>query len=151
MFGAGKGQVSGEQVEPPFGAPIEPPSTSSLWGDMFGMGSLLKLVSDPALGAHAHQMMGALIEAAQASQRIEKKLDTLLKALGHEIDGIATRTENDLAAAQARPGVAPPLLAAHRADGGGGFAPASLAPDDGDCGSLSDGRTDHDGGEAYHR
>jgi hypothetical protein len=72
----------------------QPQDTKSLWGDMFGLSGLsglMKVITDPALVAHAHQMMQATIEGANASRRIEAKLDRLLGALGHEISDINSR------------------------------------------------------------
>lgn len=62
---------------------IDPPSSASLWGDMFGMGGFFKMISDPNLGAQAGAMMKAIIESSQAAHRTEAKLDALMKALGH--------------------------------------------------------------------
>jgi hypothetical protein len=115
MFGNGSGETGDQQ----------PPDTGSLWGNMFGLGPLMKVISDPALVSHAHLMMAAIIEGAQASQRTEAKLNRLLKALGHEIEGI------DAARPDQPPAFVTALLGANGAAGNRGFAPASLAPDDG--------------------
>jgi hypothetical protein len=69
---------NGQPVEIP--QDVTPPDTSSLWGNMFGLGSFFKVVTDPQLQAHAHAMINAIIESAQASKRIEAKLDALLGA-----------------------------------------------------------------------
>ena len=114
MFGIGNG--SGEQ----------PQDTKSLWGDMFGISGLMKVISDPALIAHAHAMMQATIEGANSSRRIEAKLDRLLQALGHEISDINGRFP-----AAFQPLTAPALLEQNGADGTGGHAPATGALDDG--------------------
>lgn len=108
-------------------------STSSLLGDLFGVGSLFKVITDPGLQAHAHAMMAAVIEGANSSRRIEAKLDRLLKALGHEIEDINARfptAYRDLAGA--------PLLEQHRADGAAGHSLAGGAPDDGARGAAVD-------------
>jgi hypothetical protein len=73
MFGNGNGN---EQVP----ATVEPPSSASLWGDMFGIGGLIKTMTDPALGQHIHMMLATVIEAGKATQRVEAKLDAILKA-----------------------------------------------------------------------
>jgi hypothetical protein len=104
---------------------IEPPSTGGLWGDMFGLGPLMKMITDPALGLHAHGMMEAIIEGAKASGRIEAKLNKLLEALGHDVADI------ERTAAMARNQRPPVLLAANGADGDRRFAVASGAADDG--------------------
>ena len=113
MFGSGNGQD----------APSAP-DTGSLWGDMLGVGSLFKVISDPALMVHAHQMMGAVIEGANANRRIEAKLDRLLRALGNDISDINARFP-----AEFQP--APAVLEGDRADGSGGHAATARALDDG--------------------
>ena len=117
-----------------FGNGQEPPAapeTGSLWGDVFGIGSLFKVISDPALMTHAHAMMGAVIEGANANRRIEAKLDRLLGALGHEITDINSRFP-----AQFQSGAAP-LLEQHRAHAAGGNSAAIGVADDG--GSAASG------------
>ena len=121
MFGSGNGQDAAQA-----------PETSSLWGDMFGVGSLFKVISDPALMQHAHQMMGAVIEGANANRRIEAKLDRLLRALGNDISDINARFPAQFQPPHdPGPSAPPALLEANRADGAGGFAAAIGAPDDG--------------------
>jgi hypothetical protein len=134
MSGFRKGfAMFGNGSQPPH-LPDDPqvvaPDTSSLWGNMFGVGPLLKLISDPALGAHAHAMMQAIIEGAQASARTEAKLNALLKALGHEIDNRATAL------------AAPALLGADGRDGAGRPPLASLAPHNGAGGAAASPATD---------
>jgi hypothetical protein len=107
-----------------------PPDTGSLWGEMFGMGSLFKMISDPALMAHTHQMLNAVIEGANASRRIEAKLDRLLGALGHEISDINAR----FPAAFQPPG-ATQLLEGNAAAGNRGDPAATRPPDDGSRGA----------------
>jgi hypothetical protein len=107
---------------------IEPPSSSSLWGDMFGFGPLFRMMQDPALGAHAHGMMQAIIEGAQSNRRIEAKLNALLGALGHDVAEIERRAGMAGGSGRFNP---PVLLAVDGANGIGGFAAASVAPDDG--------------------
>jgi hypothetical protein len=114
MFGIGNG--AGEP---------QPQDTKSIWGDMFGLGGLMKVITDPALVNHAHAMMQATIEGANSSRRIEAKLDRLLGALGHEISDINSRFP---AAFQPAPA---PLLVEHGALGAGSHPPATGAPDDG--------------------
>ena len=113
--------------------PLPAQETSSIWGDMFGMGSLFKLISDPALMAHTHQMIGAVIEGANANRRIEAKLDRLLGALGHEISDINSRFP-----AQLQPPAA--LLEQHRAhELRGNSAATGLADNGGSPASGSSG------------
>jgi hypothetical protein len=81
MFGIGNGSDEPSQAQ----------DTKSIWGDMFGLSGLMKVITDPALMAHAHAMMQATIEGANSSRRIEAKLDRLLGALGHEITDINAR------------------------------------------------------------
>ena len=141
MFGNGSGEA-------------QPQDTKSLWGDMFGLGGLMKVITDPALVAHAHAMMQATIEGANSSRRIELKLDRLLQALGHEISDINSRFASTSAGAligdaharrevpaQFQPAPAALLVqnGAHGAgghpsstgavDGGSGVAPGSAGPD----------------------
>jgi hypothetical protein len=91
----------------------EAQDTKSIWGDMFGLGGLMKVITDPALIAHAHAMMQATIEGANSSRRIEAKLDRLLGALGHEISDINSRFP-----AQFQP-AGPAVLIEHGANGAG--------------------------------
>jgi hypothetical protein len=132
MFGNGS-DPTGQNAQ---NTQIEPPATSSLWGDMFGIGPLFKMISDPALGAHAHQMMQAIIEGASASSRIEAKLNALLKALGHDV------AEIERQAAAAPLVIAPALFAAHGANGTRGRSAATGAPDDGSRDASPDASTD---------
>lgn len=113
-----------------FGEGVDhPQETGSMWGDLFGVGSLFKVITDPGLQAHVHAMMAAVIEGANSSRRIEAKLDRLLKALGHEIEDINFRFS----------GVGPAaLLEANRADGVGGHPPAGGVIDDGAGGAAVD-------------
>jgi hypothetical protein len=100
------------------------PDTKSLWGDMFGLGPLMKVISDPALGQHAQAMMQAIAEGANASRRIEVKLNRLLEALGHDVSDI----ERSTASHAARP---PALLEGDRAAGDRRPSFASQPSDDG--------------------
>jgi hypothetical protein len=133
MFGNGA-------LPPQNGDPQEPASSSSMWGDMFGVGSLFKVITDPQLGQHAAAMMQAISAGAQASTRIERKLNMLLAALGHEID------ENGNV--RNRPGGGTPLLAADGPHGNRGFAATGGAPDDGGRGLAGDGRLARDADRA---
>ena len=122
MFG------NGSRQDPP-----SAPETSSLWGDMFGVSSLFKIISDPALMAHAHQMMASVIEGANANRRIEAKLDRLLKAIGHEITDINARFPSAF--------VAPPALSGpDGADGARGHSAATGAAHDGGALASDDPR-----------
>jgi hypothetical protein len=102
----------------------QPQDTKNLWGDMFGLGGLMKVITDPALVNHAHAMMQATIEGANANRRIEAKLDRLLQALGHEINDINSRFPVALAAP-------PALLEQNGADGTGGHTASTGVADDG--------------------
>ena len=121
MFGKSNGAAESDQ----------PPGTGSLWGDMFGLGGLMKVITDPALVNHAHAMMQATIEGANSSRRIEAKLDRLLGALGHEISDINSRFP-----AQFQPAPSA-LLVQHGANGAGGNSAATGAPDDGGRGAAA--------------
>ena len=112
--------------------PAPPQETASIWGDMFGMGSLFKIISDPALVAHAHAMMASVIEGANANRRIEAKLDRLLGALGHEISDINSRFP-----AAFQPAGAPALLEGNASDGTRGHPPSSGVAHDGSGGAAS--------------
>jgi hypothetical protein len=114
--------------------PVAPPETSSLWGDMFGMGSLFKMISDPGLMAHTHAMMAAVIEGANANRRIEAKLDRLLKGIGHEISDINARFP-----AHFQP---PALLEGNGANGAGSPSAATGADHDGSGGTTSNAGAD---------
>jgi hypothetical protein len=112
------------------------PETSSLWGDMFGMGSLFKMISDPGLMAHTHAMMAAVIEGANANRRIEAKLDRLLNALGHQINDINARFPAGFQPPGA-PG-APVLLEGNGAYGGGSPPPSGGVADGGTGGDPAE-------------
>lgn len=120
MFGRSNGADDGQNA----------PSTSSILGDMFGLGGLMKVITDPALVQHAHAMMQATIDGAHASRRIEAKLDRLLGALGHEINDINSRFPAQLA------GPAPALLEQGRADGARGHPATTGAAHDGGPGAA---------------
>jgi hypothetical protein len=124
MFGIGNG--SGEAQD-----------TRSIWGDMLGIGPLMKVLTDPALQAHTHAMMTAVIEGANATRRVELKLNLLLKALGHEYADIDAQHPSPFAGA--------PILIAHGANGGGGHAAATGAPDDGSRGASQGAATNRGG------
>jgi hypothetical protein len=112
----------------------QPQATGSLWGDMFGLSGLMKVITDPALVEHAHGMMQATIEGANANRRIEAKLDRLLQALGHEIDDINSRFP---AAFGPQPAA---LLVQHRTDGTGGNPAATGVAHDGSGGAAASPR-----------
>lgn len=101
-------------------------STSSIWGDMFGLSGLMKVITDPALIQQAHAMMQATIDGAHANRRIEAKLDRLLGALGHEISDINARFP-----AAFQPAGTTPLFIEHGAVGAGSHPAAIGASDDG--------------------
>jgi hypothetical protein len=124
MFGIGNG--NGQET----GIGEQPQDTKSIWGDMFGLGGLMKVITDPALVAHAHAMMQATIEGANSSRRIEAKLDRLLGALGHEISDINSRFPAQFQSA-------PALLVEHGANAAGGTAAATGAPDNGGRGAAA--------------
>ena len=113
--------------------------TASIWGDMFGIGSLFKVITDPQLQAHTHAMLAAVIEGASATRRVEQKLDRLLKALGHEIDDINARFPSEFI----RP-AAPALLEANGAVGDRGRAAATVSADDGGRNLATNVGTDGD-------
>jgi hypothetical protein len=121
------------------GQDAPPQETASIWGDMFGMSSLFKMISSPELMAHTHQMLAAVIEGANANRRIEAKLDRLLRALGHEIADI-----NDRFPAQFRPPGLAPLLERNGALGTGSRAAASGPSDDGSALTADHAATDGD-------
>jgi hypothetical protein len=100
------------------------PETKSLWGDMFGLGPLMKVISDPSLGLHAQAMMQAIADGANASRRIEIKLNRLLEALGHDVAAVER-------SAAAQIGRTPPLLEGDGAVGDRRSAAASQPSDDG--------------------
>lgn len=111
----------------------DPPSTGSLWGAMLGgmsgggLGALMKLVADPGLRDNAQKAMQAIVESHFAVQRIEAKLDLLLRLQGHD--------PNDFAAAAVPVGLP---------DGAGRAASAAGQPVDdgagGDAASPAGGR-----------
>ena len=125
-----------------FGNGQEPPApaqeTRSIWGDMFGLGPLMKIISDPALQLHAQAMMQSIIEGANANRRMEAKLDRLLGALGHEINDINSRFPSQFQPGGHGPAgnvFAPPLLVENGANGAGRHPASTGAPDDGSGGA----------------
>jgi hypothetical protein len=60
--------------------------TSSLLGDVLGIGGLIKAMSDPAMMQGAYQMMAALTAAGMTLPRLEAKLDLLLRDKGHDVE-----------------------------------------------------------------
>jgi hypothetical protein len=98
-----------------------PQSSRSMWANMFGLGPLLDMIGDPQMMAHAHAVMQAMIEGANASRRLEAKLDLILRGLGHDPQSVHPA---DLRSAA--------LPAADGAAGDRGFTVASLFADDGD-------------------
>ena len=118
MFGKSNGSGEGEAQ-----------GTGSMWGDVFGLSGLMKVITDPALVNHAHGMMQATIDGAHANRRIEAKLDRLLRALGHEINDINSRFPDNF-----QPPGAPALLVQHGPDGTRGNSPSSELADDGNGG-----------------
>ena len=125
MFGS-NGQGSGQDA---------PQDTRSLWGDMFGLGPLMKVLSDPALQLHASAMMQSIIEGANANRRIEAKLDRLLGALGHEITDINARFPSQFHPSTGS-GPAAQLLEGNGALGNRGGPPATGAVDNGSQGAA---------------
>jgi hypothetical protein len=123
MFGNGSGESP------------QPQDTKSLWGDMFGLGSLMKVITDPALVSHAHGMMQATIDGAHANRRIEAKLDRLLQALGHEINDINSRFPAQFHPRDMPGGTTPALLVQDGPHGTGGHPAATGAADDGSRGA----------------
>jgi hypothetical protein len=111
---------------------------------MLGVGSLFKIISDPALMQHTHAMMAAVIEGANANRRIEAKLDRLLKALGNDISDINARFPAQFQPGPLHPGPTLPALPyADGAAGIGGYPPTTGAVDDGSrepAASLADAR-----------
>jgi hypothetical protein len=58
--------------------------TNSMWNDMLGIGGLVRAISDPAMLQNAALMMQAIVQSASTMQRIEQKLDVLLRETGHD-------------------------------------------------------------------
>src|SRR5262249_17488919 len=100
--------------------PDQAQPTGRLWGDMFGIGPLMRLINDPELGAKAQLAVQGVIAGTAAMARIEAKLDFLLRALGHHPTNIG---RNAVAA-----------LPARLPNGGRRDAVASPAPDHGSRG-----------------
>ena len=59
--------------------------TKSMWGDLLGIGPLLRMATDPTMIANAALLMQAMTDAAQSLPRIEAKLDLLLNEQGHDV------------------------------------------------------------------
>lgn len=119
--------------------PQEAQSTASMWGQMFGLGPLMKMITDPGLQTHAMGMMQAIGDGARVSSRIEAKLDMLLKAQGYDLGQVNARIER-----------APAILEGAVAAPDRGFAATSHALDAGIGGTAQDageaGATFGDGG-----
>ncbi|PWT78039.1 MAG: hypothetical protein C5B60_01790 [Chloroflexi bacterium] len=57
-----------------------------MWGEMFGLGPLMRLIQDPQLSQNANKVLQAIIDGQAATLRVEAKLDHLLRVLGHDPD-----------------------------------------------------------------
>ena len=105
--------MSDEQAQP----------TGRLWGDMFGLGPIMRLINDPELGPKAHQAIAGIIASSAAMVRIEAKLDFLLRVSGHDPAAIVAALPGGLPDGNRGPAVAGAI--AH--DGGGGVAPVDAS------------------------
>jgi hypothetical protein len=99
---------------------IEPPSTRRLWADMFGLGDLYRVVTDPGLITQTHAMVGAITDAVGAMRRIEAKLDRLLAEYGIDVNAMESGTVGTAS-----------LPLQHGPNGTGGHPTAGGAVDDG--------------------
>jgi hypothetical protein len=109
-----------------------PQPTGSLWGNVFGLGPIVKLINDPQLADNAKKAMAAIIASHETIARIENKLDVLLRAQGHDPGTIGR--------AAALPAGEPdrdrgPTLASVAPDNGAGDA----TPSDGQAGDAGGG------------
>lgn len=124
MFGNG----NGSGIE-------EPQSTRSMWGDMFGLGPLMRLFSDPTIMNQALGMMAAIADGGRVSRRLERKLDILLVQGGHDLAAINAQLDRDYpAGGGAGPFGGPYAAALPQIDGtvgAGRPAAAGLPSDDG--------------------
>ena len=114
-------------MDNPFVAPSSPQSTASLWGDLFGIGAVMRMANDmaadPKIKGAMMDMIMSVANAAFALTRIEAKLDTLLKDLGHDPEK-AGQSANGRTIPAA-------LLADFRNLGPGGHPVASVIADNG--------------------
>lgn len=81
------GSIETPEPEP---QPDQAQPTSSLWGQLFGLGPLFRMVSDPQMMQNAIGMMQAIAAGAAANQRLEAKLDFLLRKQGYDPEEIAS-------------------------------------------------------------
>lgn len=98
-----------------------PPDATSrgLWGDVMGIGPLVRMATDPTFQANVQGMVAAITAAAMAIPRVEAKLDALLGP------------DHPLVRATPRAPESAVLPLEHRPAGAGGFGPAGGAPDHG--------------------
>lgn len=122
------------------GSDIDPPSTRSMWGDMFGLGPLLRIASDPAIVHQALGILSQLAEAGAVNRRLEAKLDILLAAGGHDLESI-----NRAIDATARPSFLPTI---NGTVGAVGAAATGRPSDDGTGRAAAAARGPGDGGGA---
>jgi hypothetical protein len=94
-----------------------PQPTGKLWGDMFGLGPVMRLINDPALGDNAKKAMAAIIASHETIARIEAKLDVLLRAQGHDPGTIGQLAALPAGVADRDRGPAPPTVAADHGSG----------------------------------
>jgi hypothetical protein len=107
--------------------------TAAMWGDMLGLGPLMKAVSDPTFHDQIRGFLGAMqathalaAECIVRCDRLERKLDALLR-----LQGINPDVEFD------GTGIGPAIPAQHGADGAGGHAVAAGARDNGAGGAAA--------------
>jgi len=113
-----------DELQLPDLAPVE---TRSLWGDLFGIGPLIKMATDPAMIAQVMTLMATMTENARAAQRIEMKLDLILSSQGHDIDALNRQASGLDARPEPAAGNAAAVLEHHRDAGNGSAAAASRA------------------------
>lgn len=106
----------------------QPRSTSSMWQDMFGLGPLFRMVSDPMMQQNAVLMMQAVAAGASSSQRLEAKLDFIIRKLGHDPATIVPSVHELTAPGRSGPALIPD---GRTGLGAGAAAASGLAADDG--------------------
>ena len=111
--------------------------TAGMWGEMLGLGPLLKTVADPAFHDQIKTFLGAMQATYQVTQqclervdRIERKLDLLLQERGIDPDA-------DYRSADLRPA----LPTQRGPAGNGGRALTASTADDGSVGFEATRRT----------
>jgi hypothetical protein len=103
----------------------QPPDTASLWGNMFGLGPIMRLINDPQLGQQAQRLIAEMM----ASQHIVRRLEDGQRRIEAKLDLLLEAASVDIPAELRRPDDA--VVPVGMSDGAGGHAVTDVPFDDG--------------------